>query len=225
MADLNIALSLQPWRVRAVFVAAGTYTTLTDWTLRREGVTAHRIAQVWAIDGATVELALDEPLLPGVRYTLSHASSTRTVAVAFAAAPRDVQPAVVAEQGDPEAEVFGRDIDWLADGLTATRDLPEAKGLFALKHDLAALAVLNPGELVHRPRAGVGLRRRVNSSSTEAVLREVEADVSAAYLADDRVRDVTVAVEQVPERALTRLRVNVLTPQLAGESIDFTVKV
>ena len=84
-----------------------------------------------------------------------------------------------------EAEAFGRDIDWLNDALTPSRDLPEVVGLNALKHDLAAVAVLNPGELVHRPQAGVGLRQRVNSSSTEATLREAEADVSAAFLADE----------------------------------------
>lgn len=225
MADLNTALTFQPWRVRALFVAAGAYTTLTDWTLMREGVVTHRIAQVWGIDATTVELALDEPLLHDTPYVLGHTSSGVTVTFAFNASPQRAAPAAVTDQGDAEAEAFGRDTDWLADALTATRDLPEARGLSALKHDLAALAVLNPGELVHRPPAGVGLRQRVNGSSTEAALREAEADVTAAYLNDDRVRDVAVSVEQVPDKALTRLRVNVLTPQLAGESIDFIVRV
>lgn len=227
MPNINIAFAPQPHRVRVVFVsAAGAGTSPpSDWTVRREGVVRHPVAQAWFIDATTAELALEEPLEASTRYTVEHVSGASAVWFAYDAGPRITHTAALEEQGDPEAEAFGRDIDWLSDTLTPTRDLPEAAGLPALKHDLAALAVLNPGELVHRPTAGVGMRRRVNGLGTEESVREVEADVSAAYLADDRVRDVVVAVEHDPDRALTRLRVNVLTPQLAGESIDFTVRV
>lgn len=223
--ELNLALADQPLRVRALWNVNGTYTTLTDWTLLRDGVVRQVIAQVWAIDASTTELALGEPLLAGTRYTLSHTASGRAVDFAYNPAPRVVHPELFDEQGDPEAEAFGVDTDWLTDNLTATRDLPAVRGTAALKHDLAALAVTNPGELVHRPAAGIGLRSRVNGLSTEETISDATADVSAAYLADDRVRDVTVNIEQVPAQALVRLRVNVLTPQLAGESIDFVVRV
>lgn len=221
MTDLNNVLIVQPWRLRALFVADGSFTSLNDWSLTSPAG-EHGIADAWALSGHAVELALDEPLTPGLLYTLEHASSSRTLDFRYIAPPAVEQ--ADEDDDDPEAEAFGVDVDWLADSLTASGDLPDVRGLAALKHDLAGVAVLSPGELPHRPLAGVGLRSRVNASADDGAISDVRADLIAAFTADDRVRDATAEVTADPTTGGVRVAVSVLTPQLSGESIDFTLK-
>jgi hypothetical protein len=170
---------------------------------------------------------MGDPLLAGEDYTLTHDTSATTAHVTW----RPAQPSALArpratadgpEGDDPEAEAFGLDVDWFGPALDPRGDVPVVRGLQALKHDLAALAFMNPGDLAHRPGAGIGVRQRVNGAASAAVLGEVQADVRAAYLSDPRVRDCTVKATREGER--TALRTSVLTPPLLGDSIDFTTR-
>lgn len=223
MTDLNAVLIQQPWRVRAIFAGAGSFTTLTDWSLTSD-VGEHDIADVWALSPHAVELTLTEPLVAGLRYVLTHAGASAPVSFSYFTPPTDAAPADD-DIGDPEAEAFGVDADWLADDLTASGDVPEVRGLAALRHDLAGVAVLSPGELVHRPLAGVGVRRRVNAAADDAAVSDVTADLVAAFRADDRVSEANASVTTDPATGTVRVAANVLTPQLPGESIGLALKV
>ena len=228
MPDIQTAQALQPWRLTVYFAAADA--GLDDpikFHLSRGGVVPHPIETVWLRGTGVVELALGDALLAGEDYLLQHDTSSTTAHIAW----RPAQPSALArprtttdgpELDDPEAEAFGLDVDWFGAALDARGDVPVVRGLQALKHDLAAVAFMSPGDLVHRPRAGVGVRQRVNGASNAATLGEIQADVRAAYLSDPRVRDCTVKATREGER--TALRTSVLTPPLLGDSIDFTTR-
>lgn len=229
MPNLLQAQVDQPRRVTARFVSAfGAQADLSRWSLLRGGVVVHPVAAAWTAGGAaTVELALGDALLPGELYTLRHTDSAAELLVAWHPPVTPPRPAArTTTEGpvpdDPEAEFFGADIDWLAEALTPTGDLPLVRGLQAFRHDLAAVALLAPGELTHRPTAGVGLLRRVNGSGSPTTDAEMAADVRAAYLADSRVREAAVRVSREAERTL--LHADVKTPVLP-DNVPFTARV
>lgn len=227
--DIALVQVPQPRRITVYF--AGSFGGQADpvkFHLLRGGVVATAIAAVWSREAAVVEVALVEPLLVGERYTLAHDESTTTADVAWLApaTPPTPEPRAGFEAealGDPEAEVFGLDVAWFADAQDARGDFPVARGLVALRHDLAALTILNPAELIHRPRAGLGMRKRINATSSDAELQEQAASVRAAYLDDPRVRDASVEPVRSGERV--GFRTSIVTPALAGESIDFTTRI
>lgn len=228
MPDIQTAQAAQPWRITVYFVAADAgLDDPVKFHLTRGGVVAHPIDALWLRGPGVVELALGDALLAGEAYVLTHDTSSTTAHIAWrpaqaTAAPRPRTTAGAPEIDDPEAEAFGLDVDWFGPNLDARGDTPVVRGLAALKHDLAVLAFMSAGELVHRPGAGVGVRQRVNGASNAAVLGEIQADVRAAYLSDPRVRDCTVKATRESER--TALRTSVLTPSLLGDSIDFTTR-
>lgn len=226
--DIALVQVPQPRRITVYF--AGAFMgqgDVTKFHLRRGGVVDTALSAAWTREANVVEVSMVEPLLDGERYVLAHDMSATTADVAWF--PPATPPAQQARAGfepealgDPEAEVFGLDVDWFGDEQDARGDFPVTKGLAALKHDLAALTVLNPAELIHRPGAGLGMRRRVNATSSDAELQELAAEARAAYLNDPRVRDASVDPVRNGERV--GFRTNIVTPALTGESIDFTTR-
>ena len=226
MASLNLLLPLTVLRLRAVWDGpAPASPAPEDYTLRREGLVPCDVEAVWVLpDGHSVEIVPAEPLLPGLEYTLDHASGGRTLRATLRLSARSTSPALVAETGDPAAQAFGVDVDWLADDLTSGRDLPEVRGLAAFRHDCAVVAFLEPGELVHRPRAGAGVLRRVNGPGAAGTLGETAADVRAALLGDPRTASADVEARISPEDGNVTLSFTLLTRPLPDETITFDAR-
>lgn len=229
MADLRRVLAPQPWRLTALFAAVfAGQADASRFTLRRTGAALHPIASAWTVQGASVELALDRPLLDREVYTLAHLDSAVSLAVSYIAPVTPPRPAALARidhdvPNDPEAEVFGLDVDWFGAQLTATRDFPVERGPRNLRHGLAVLAHTEPAELIHRPAAGLGLPQRVNAHVSDPVLQELAAEVVTAWQSDDRVREASVTFVRDPAGSVL-LRSSILTPPLLGETIDFTTR-
>jgi hypothetical protein len=174
------------WRIRAVFDAAfGAWETASTYTLTRaDGArTECTVTRAFSIDVCAVDLVLSEALLEGVIYVVTAAGVTGSASVGVARTIRQEDARI--EVGDPEAEAFGVDIDWLATSLDANGDSPEVRGLPCLRHDLVAIANTGPTELYHRPGRGAGLRDRVNGPSAN-----VGAACRTEWLRDPRVRTV-----------------------------------
>lgn len=228
MADFAVLQALTPWRITVHFdIAFGAQADVTRYTLRRGGTSLHPIASAWTRGTAVVELALDDALIPDAVYELQHTDAPSTARVAYhAPVTSPAQPTRALLEADmpedPEGLAFGVDVDWFGPDRTPDGDFPEVRGLASLKHDLAVLSVTNPGELLHRPRAGLGLRSRVNGTTTDGELQEVQADTEAAYLTDDRVRAATVTLRRV--ESAVYLQTSILTPPLSGDTIDFTTR-
>lgn len=200
--------------------------TAGSFTLVRDGATVQPVDAAWTVSGACVELALGAELQPGAVYTLTHATAGSTtvawkpVGPAPGAIPRLLDVDV---ETDVEAEVLGLDLDWVAPALTADHDIPTARGVAVLKHDLAVLWLTSRGELVHRPRAGVGAASRVNRSGSPGAVSELQAATRAAFLSDDRVAQVRAAMVQDGSRFVLRCT-DLSIRALPGESFGFAVR-
>jgi hypothetical protein len=214
-----------PQRVTVVFDGAPPSTTATDYTVLRSGATRHTVAAAWTLGASAVELALDEPLVEGAAYTCTCAGATGAAAFVWRRSVAQVLAAAVDDLGDPEAEAWGEDTDWLSpQGLTPSGDLPAVRGVAALRHDLAALAHLSPGELVHRPAAGMGLAGRVNGSASDAELDEAAGAASVAYRNDPRVAAAECTATREPAAGRVRLDARVMPAALTGESIALATR-
>jgi hypothetical protein len=211
-------LARSPWRVRAVFdTLPGSATDAATYTfVRTDGApTSVRTARAWAIDGNAVELALTEALLDGLVYTLTATGVTGAGTLSHQRPLPQVTGATLDD--DPEAEVFGVDLDWLAPSLTAAGDLPEVRGLACMKHDLVAIARTQRGELIHRPDAGAGVPSHVNGPTP---LDEIAAAVKREWLRDDRVRQANPRIFESTTGEIT-IRGDVKTLPL-DESVPIT---
>jgi len=191
MTAITQALAPTPWRIRVV--CDGIPATSGYSLTRFDGAgTTIAVAGAFALDGTSAELSLTEELLDGVLYVLACTTLSNTAIVAWRR-PVDVASATE-DAGDPEAEAFGVDLDWLAPALDASGDLPRVRGVECLKHDLAALVLLHPGELIHRLDTGVGMPSRVNGPSSGNELVAIQAAVRREWSQDPRVQDLDVSV-------------------------------
>lgn len=214
------ALARSPWRVALLFDGAfgGMASPATYTFARVDGVgTLITTSRAWNTDTLAVDLALSGPLLEGVVYAVTAAGVSGSIQVSF----RSPLPRVTAERpiDDPEAEAFGVDINWLADALDATGDIPTTRGRACLVADLAAIAVTQRGELVHRPDAGAGLDADVNGPGND--LGETQAAVKGEWLKDPRVRAAST-----PAQISTTGDVTIngqVTPVALNTSIPVTV--
>jgi len=73
-ATISAAYAPSAWRVRVLWTGGAALLTPTSYVFSRVdgGPTSVKVATVFAIDtlGQTVDLALSEPLLDGVRYQM-----------------------------------------------------------------------------------------------------------------------------------------------------------
>jgi phage baseplate assembly protein W len=214
-----------PYRLRVVWDLPATgQDTAADYALARaDGAgPGPEVAAAWSVDAGAVELALASPLPPGLALVLVHAAGDR---LPCALPPTALRPDDAAGDGvgDPEAELFGVDLDWLAPALAAGGDVPEVRGLAALRADLAAIAVTAPGELFHRPTEGAALPQRVNGAGAPAELGRLAAAVRRAWVSDDRVKAARVSVVARADGAVTAAG-DVETVPLPGERLDLVVR-
>jgi hypothetical protein len=181
------------WRIAALFDAAfgGMATPGTYVLTRLDGApTSITITRAWNTDTPAVDLALSGALLDSVIYVLAATGVGTPARVSFIP-PLSDSIAVDGEPDDPEGEAFGIDIDWLAP-LGPDGDVPQARGVASLLHDLGAVAVMSPGELFHRPDVGADMPQRVNGPNNAAELGGITARLKREWLRDDRVRACTV---------------------------------
>lgn len=219
MTALVTAQARSPWRVRVECdgVVANQLVPATYTIARADGLpTDAAAARVLSLDARIVELALGAPLLVGYDYVVSvtGATGTATVAVPIAPPATDVRLA----SDDPEAELFGVDLDWLADNLTPDGLVPEVRGPTCLRDDLVAIALTERGELAHRPDDGLGLGVRVNAPSDPGGARSA---ATRQWQRDDRVARLTVTATQQTTGELSI--VGEITPKALPESVKVTV--
>lgn len=183
---LNV-VSRSPWRVTVTLDLTPSLVT-TDYTITRaDGANNYiSVSSVFALGSNNVELTLSGALLDGVAYIISYPSGS-TASVVYRQPSYQSQVPVGAAE-DPEAEAFGIDYDWFADGLTAAGDTPMVRGRQCLINDLAVIALIQKGELFHRPDAGAGVKLSVNGPMTDREVKQVVGAVTREWYKDSRVR-------------------------------------
>ena len=192
MANLVRVSSPQPWRLLAAFDGTPS-TTASNYTVARvDGLSSTIVVTfAWRESGNAVVLALSGPLLDGVAYTLAASGSSTTLQVGARGAAKPADSPTVSDLAERR---WGLDLAWCSGGgLDSRGQVARRAGVECVRHDLAALCLLAPGELFHRPRAGANLRRFVNGPSTLA--SAVEGAIRSAWTRDPRVRSGTVALE------------------------------
>lgn len=186
----------QSYRITVGQNAAPSTSTASYTLTRKDGspCEAHpSLVWVAASNPSVAELALVEPLLEGVIYTLA-VSGAGAADVAFRAAVLPSSP-TPGEGGDPSAAAFGVDVPWLVDTLGPGRRLSRRTGMACLKHDLATVAVIAPGELFHLPEAGVGLPARLNAPGNDTELKRLQGDLRRQWSKDRRVKRGSIQAE------------------------------
>lgn len=188
------AYATQKWRIRARFTTPASYTTTSNYAVTRKdgGPTSVAVQSVVVLPSTSPalvgDLVLTEPLISDVTYILTF-NGADTAELSWR------EPEVSASHDrlvdDPEAEVFGVDVDWIFGDPTPDGDAPEIRGQQCLVEDCACVAFLFPGELVQYPEDGAGLPDRVNGPISSASGSELNAKVVAQWRRDDRVIDAS----------------------------------
>lgn len=193
------AVSRQPLRITVA--ATGVPSTVaTDYVVSKAdgGYSTTAVRTAWLVGANTVELALSAPLTDGVVYVIAmpndadHPSATLSY---YGAA--DPAPAALPAGEDPAAEAYGVSIDWLSGGLTGSGDLTLVKGRQCLVDDIEAIAVIEPGELFHRPDDGGGLPSDVNGPAIPQQQAAMRARLKRQWAKDQRIKSVD-SIEFVP---------------------------
>lgn len=203
---IRAAVAPQPYRITLSCDSAPS-TAAADYALVRHdgGACGLSVSLVWIPDGqpTIAELALSGPLLDGVVYSVAVAGAGSAL-VAYRTPI--AQPSSAAGGSAPEATAFGFDVGWLGDRAVRRR------GLDALRYDLVAIAVTEPGELFHRPLEGAGLRSQVNGPVSPVALG---AAVKRQWSRDSRVAPggVSLSTSAQPD-GLTLIAANVRTVAL-----------
>lgn len=198
MHILNIQ-SAAPYRITATFDVAPDLTP-GDYVLKRlDGASlASAVTYVFLNPPGsnTAEIAVGgEGMLDGVVYVLSLPGQPASPSAQIAYRQPMYQsqvPQYPAE--DPEAEAFGVDIDWFADGLTGAGDTPTIRGRQCLTNDLAIIAMISKGEIFHRPDAGAGLKLDVNGPMTDFQVKAVVGALTKEWYRDARIAQNSVSV-------------------------------
>lgn len=191
---LIAAYTRSAWRIRALFAGGDpSAQLLTAFSIARVdgGPSTLTLASKVSPDTGQLELSTSEPMLRDVPYLLTFAGGG-TARVLYQLAPGDPQLAL--EVDDPEAEIFGVDLDWIYGTPGGDGDCPQRRGQACLVHDLKALAMLDKGDLVHLPTRGAGQSRSVNATASPAELDAARGTIAAEFRADDRVADLSITV-------------------------------
>lgn len=183
------------WRIRAFFAGGNpSGQPASAFSLARAdgGANTAKIVNAFTADVGQIELVTSEPMGIGTQYTITWSGITLTCV--YNLAPDD--PQIAPDADDPEAEVFGVDFDWIFGTPTADGDCPRRTGQPCLVHDLGARAELRKGELVHLPTKGAGVRQDINGPAGNADLQAVAGTLDAEFRDDDRVKDMTISVDE-----------------------------
>jgi hypothetical protein len=183
------------WRIRAFFAGGDpSGQPASAFTLARAdgGANTIKIVNAFTPDMGQRELVTSEPLSIGTLYAITWSGNTLTCV--FNVAPDD--PMFAPDADDPEAEVFGVDLDWIFGQPTADGDCPRRTGQECLVHDLAARVELKKGELVHLPTKGANIKQDTNGPAAPADLLATQATLDAEFRDDDRVADLAITVEE-----------------------------
>jgi hypothetical protein len=194
-ATLAVAYAQSAWRIRAGWQGGAASTVASDYVVTRADggpclITAN---SVFVVDSAasTVDLALSERMLSGVSYVVTVGGVSFTVPYRDPKTdPRLTGPVAF----DPEAVIFGRDIDWLFGDLTPDGDTEEIVGQRCLVEDAVSVFYLNKNELVQYPEDGVGAPRRTNGDGSSRSVKNLAAAAAAQWRKDDRVVDADAIV-------------------------------
>lgn len=217
------ALSRSPWRLTVAVNGVPT-TSGGDYVLTRDDglVTPVFARRLWKVGANTVEIALSEALLDGIDYTLTlpHAIGTPSAKITYRQLQAPNAPLDPPAE-DVEAEAYGVDTDWLNGERSPSGDLNDVRGQACLKSDLIALAIINPGEVFHRPLVGAGLPRDVNGPSDNQSSAQQRANVVAQWRTDDRVATAS-ATSTTNEQGQTTIKGNVVDA-IAARAQDITV--
>lgn len=193
MASILQVTSPQPSRLTVALDSAPS-TTASNYTITRANGNTSGITVSLAFLRAAnvVELCLDSPLLEGVEYLVA-VSGAGSAAVAYRSSEA-ATPAAAARGGeDVEASVFGRDIAWITASLGPGGRVPVRSGIEAWLADCRAVALTSPGEIVHRPKAGVGLLEDVNGPPS--LIDEERARMRSSWARDPRTLRSAVDVQ------------------------------
>jgi hypothetical protein len=150
-------------------------------------------------DLTSLELALSGGLVPDVKYLFEYGPAGTGITAYI---PPISQSSRGSSQDDPEAEALGIDVDWLAESLDASGDMPTIRGRDCLSNDLVAIAKTDPGELFHRPKEGGGMLSQVNGPGND--LDAVARALRATWSRDRRVKSVnTIEVSHDTDGTVT----------------------
>jgi len=214
------ARSAQPRRI-TLSTSATPSTTATDYAVERAdgGYSPIGVSLAWLVGAKSVELALSNPLLEGITYTVSIPSDVDAPSfnlVYYGQA--DPAPIAPANDEDPAAEAYGVSIDWLSGGLTGGGDLVEVRGRQCLLDDLMSIAVMEPGELFHRPDDGGSLPQNVNGPATPQQLGQIRSRLKRQWAKDSRVKSVDSVDFVVDQGGQIQMR-SKITESVTGEQI------
>jgi len=200
------ARSPQPWRIEVVIPSAGSYVASSFVVERHDGVTTPiTVTLAFVIGGSEnrLMLALSEPLREGASYDVRLVAEPDGVAVAFRGAVTSQTSPV---EDDINLRRWGVDLAWCSSGgLNSRGDVPRRTGVECVRHDLAALCLLSPSEVFHRPRAGANLRRFTNAPSL--LQGAVAASIRSAWTKDPRVRTGSVSLDAQMDAASGELSI------------------
>lgn len=218
------ATSPQPWRVQ-IATDAIPPTNVADYAIVRQdgGYSAAAFRLAWMIGTNTVELALTEALEPSVVYVVSipGASGAPTYVLGYYGVLSNA-PAQQAAGEDPDAEAYGVDADWLNDSLDPTGDLIKVSGPPCLTNDIQAVAVINPGEIFHRPDDGAALPTFVNDAGNQIEISRMHSSLKQQWLKDSRIKSVDSIVTTVDSEGKALVKAS-LTDSIANQSFNANV--
>lgn len=207
-------VSEQPWRIVA-YLTGTPSTSAGDYTITRAdgGYFPGVVSVAWTTPGdpGRVDLALTKPMLDGIDYQLAIAGVGATGVGRRGATPAQAGAGAVSSA---EADAFGVDIDLFGE-LGADFDAALVAGLPSFKYDLAAAALIAPGELFHQPTEGGGLFQQVNGPGTDPDLGSVGAAVKRQWARDPRaVRGGVTVSASADGQGLVRVAGQVQTQAL-----------
>ena len=97
-----------------------------------------------------------------------------------------------------ETRLFGKDIDFKADVVLRDGKLYYIEGVGNLFQAIRSLLFTSPGDIVHEPSYGVGLRDFVNATNSLENQRKIANRIKEGLESDDRVKAVdSVSIENL----------------------------
>lgn len=201
------ARSSSPFRI-TVTTDTAPDTTASDYTItRQDGATTNATVSSAFVTGFnTADLVVsNEALMDGVVYIIAIPSQSTSLPVSYRL-PLLQSQVPVAPAEDPEAEAFGVDIDWFADALVGNGDTPTIRGRQCFVNDLAVIALIQKGEIFHRPDAGAGAKLNTNAPMSNLSVQKVAGSLTREWYKDPRTK---------PGGVTTRVDISASTGQLS----------